>query len=66
MKKTMIFLLLLLVSLSFVACDPIEDREEMTGSITPEQIQATVRFEQIGGKNVHKVMYKCSSPINQT
>lgn len=66
MKKTMIFLLLLLVSLSFVSCDPIEDREEMTGSITPEQIQATVRLEQIGGKNVNKVMFECSSPINCT
>lgn len=63
MKKIMIFSLLV-ASLLFAACDPIEDREKMTGSITADQIQATVRLEQINGKNVNKVLFECSSPIS--
>lgn len=55
---------LLVASLSFVACDPIEDREKMTGSITADQIQATVTVEQVNGKNVNKVKFSCSSPIS--
>ena len=53
MKKIMIFSLLV-ASLSFAACDPIEDREEMTGSITVDQIQATVTVEQIDGHSSDK------------
>ena len=63
MKKIMIFSLLV-ASLSFAACDPIEDREEMTGSITVDQIQATVTVEQIDGQNVNKVFFECKSPIS--
>lgn len=63
MKKIMIFSLLV-ASLLFAACDPIEDREKMTGSITADQIQATVTVEQIDGQNVNKVSFKCSSPIS--
>lgn len=63
MKKLMIFSLLVTV-ISLVACDPIDDRDKMTGSITADQIQAIVKVEQINGKNVNKVTYECSSPIS--
>lgn len=51
-----------LVTLS--ACQPLDNREEMTGNISVEDIQATVRVEQINGKNVNKVFFECSSPIS--
>lgn len=63
MKKIMIFSLLVAV-ISLIACDPIEDRDKMTGSITADQIQATVKVEQVNGKNVNKVTFECTSPIN--
>lgn len=50
--------------LSFVACNPIDDRDSMTGSITADQIKASVTVEQIAGKNVNKISFECSSPIN--
>lgn len=62
--KNIMILTLLMAALSFVACDPIEDRAEMTGSITADQIQATVTVEQIDGQNVNKVKFSCSSPIS--
>lgn len=63
MKKIMIYSLLV-TSLLFAACDPMEDREEMTGSITADEIQATVTVEKIDGKNVNKVSFECTSPIS--
>lgn len=63
MKKTII-LSLLAVVMAFVACSPINDKDEMGGSITADQIIANVIVEKINGKNVNKVMFECNSPIN--
>jgi hypothetical protein len=63
MKKIIIFSFLVSL-LSFVACDPINDRDEMTGSITADQIVASVTVEKLNGKNVNKINFTCSSPIN--
>jgi hypothetical protein len=62
MKK--IFIYTLLSCLFLIACEPVEDSKELTGSITADEIVATVKAEVAdNGKTVNKVILDCSSPI---
>ncbi|WP_297094198.1 hypothetical protein [uncultured Draconibacterium sp.] len=62
MKK--IFLgLTFIAAIFFTACDPIEDRYEMGGAISADEIEATVTVVQEDGQNVNYVICECSSPI---
>ncbi|SHE70878.1 hypothetical protein [Dysgonomonas macrotermitis] len=62
--KKIIILPLLAILISFIACSPIDDREELKGNITADQIDAIVTVETIDGKNVNKIKFECHSPIN--
>lgn len=63
MKKTILYSLMVFL-LAITACTPIDDKDDMTGNLTADQIDATVNIEQIAGKNVNKVTFECHSPIN--
>lgn len=63
MKKTIIYSFIILL-LGMMSCSPIDNKEELTGSITADLIDATVNVEQILGKNVNKVTFECHSSIN--
>lgn len=51
----------LLITLS--ACEPIEDRMEMSGAITAEQLDITATLIQVDGKNSNKVALDNRSPV---
>ena len=62
MKK--IFLgLTIIAAIFFTACDPIEDRYDIGGAITADEIEATVTVVQENGQNINYVKCECSSPI---
>lgn len=63
MKQLFIYLFAFIGCLNFIACDPINDREELGGNISADQIEATVRLEEVNGKKVNKAILDCSSPI---
>lgn len=47
----------------FSACEPIEDRMEMGGAITAEQLDITATLIQVDGKNSNKVALDNRSPV---
>lgn len=51
----------LLITLS--ACEPIEDRMEMSGAITADQLDITATLIQVDGKNSNKVALDNRSPV---
>ncbi|MGV3762035.1 hypothetical protein [Parapedobacter sp.] len=48
---------------AFSACEPIEDRMEMSGAITAEQLDVTATLIQVDGKNSNKVALDNRSPV---
>ncbi|MFC7526049.1 hypothetical protein ACFQRK_18945 [Parapedobacter sp. GCM10030251] len=52
-------LLIMVVS----ACEPIEDRMDIGGAITAEQLDITATLVQVGGKNSNKVVLDNRSPV---
>ncbi|SEL42333.1 hypothetical protein [Parapedobacter koreensis] len=60
-KYSLWFVLLLIAA--FSACEPIEDRMEMSGAITAEQLDITATLLQVDGKNSNKVVLDNKSPV---
>lgn len=62
MKKVLRYYVLGVLSL-FMACDPIEDRIEMGGAITADQLDITATPVVVNGRNSNKVVLDNKSPV---
>ncbi|MCU4163672.1 hypothetical protein [Carboxylicivirga caseinilyticus] len=62
MKKSIIYSLLL-IALGFIACDPIEDREDIGGAITAADLEVTATPLVINGINTNKIVLENHSPV---
>ncbi len=60
MKRLFIYTALL--TAAFTACDPIENRDEMTGAITADQLQISATPVVVNGKNSNKIILENNSP----
>jgi len=63
MKKVIIYSFFIM-AVTFIACDPIENRDNIGSAITADEIEATVTVAQENGLNVNYVYCECSSPIS--
>lgn len=61
MKQFIIFFAL--VATTFIACEPIEDRLEMEGAITADQLNITATPVVVDGQNSNKVVLDNKSPV---
>ncbi|MDH6304493.1 hypothetical protein M2459_001226 [Parabacteroides sp. PF5-5] len=62
MNKSIIYSLLIGLVL-FVACDPVESRDEMTGAITAEQLNVTATPLVVDGVRSNKIILENHSPV---
>lgn len=62
MKKLMIYGLFIL-AVAVVACDPIEDRDSMTGSVTADELDISATPIVVNGVNSNRVILENHSPV---
>ncbi|WP_262246835.1 hypothetical protein [Parapedobacter soli] len=62
MKRFIIYIALL-VTTAYTACDPIENRLDIGGAITAEELNITATPIVVGGKNSNKVVLDNKSPV---
>lgn len=62
MNKSIIYSILM-GFLFLVACDPVENRDDMTGSITADQLNITVTPVEVNGLRTNKLILENRSPI---
>jgi len=62
MKKLIIYCLFI-VAVTFTACDPIEDRDSLTGSVTADELDITATPIIVDGVNSNKVVLENHSPV---
>ena len=65
MKKSIIFSSLIL-SIAFIACEPVENRDTMGGAITADQLKVSATPVVVNGKNSNKVVLTNNSPVLST
>jgi len=53
----------MLFAVALVACDPIEDRQSMTGAISAEQLNIKATPVVVDGKNSNKIILENNSPV---
>jgi len=63
MNRFFLYIIVLMSTVAFVGCDPLEDRLDMGNSITAEQLDVSVTPIVIDGKNTNKVILENRSPI---
>ncbi|GEM_PF-470364 len=62
MNKSIIYSILMGLAM-LIACDPIEKRDEMTGSITADQLDISVTAEVVNGIRSNKLILENHSPV---
>ncbi len=62
MKKLMIYYLFLL-TVAFVACETIEDRDDIGGAISESELDVTATPIVINGVNTNKIVLENNSPV---
>lgn len=63
MKRYIAYITILISTFTLVSCEPIEDRLDMGGAISAEQLNVTAVPLKINGKNTNKVILNNSSPV---
>jgi hypothetical protein len=63
MNKSIIYSMLCGIALFFIACDPVENREEMTGHVTEDQLDVTVTQVIADGVASNKIVVENHSPV---
>jgi len=53
----------MLFAVALVACDPIEDRQSLSGAITAEQLNIKATPVVVDGKNSNKIVLENNSPV---
>jgi hypothetical protein len=61
MKKIIIYIALLV--LGFAACEPIEERDTLSGEVSVDQLEITAEPVVVDGKNTNEVIVENNSPI---
>lgn len=61
MNKSIIYFMLLVVT--FMACDPVVDRESVGGGITADQLDISATLVMVDGKRTNKVIVVNHSPV---
>ncbi|MCD7975986.1 MAG: hypothetical protein LUG51_02075 [Tannerellaceae bacterium] len=61
MKKSIIYLMLL--TIAFIACEPIENRESAGGAITADQLDISATPIVVNGKNSNRIILQNNSPV---
>lgn len=62
MNKSIIYFILLAV-MTFMACDPVVDRESVGGAITADQLDVSATLVTVDGKRANKVIVVNHSPV---
>lgn len=62
MNKSIIYFMLL-VLMTFMACDPVVDRESVGGAITADQLDISATLVTVNGKRANKVIVVNHSPV---
>ncbi|MDR3057780.1 MAG: hypothetical protein LBU84_06525 [Prevotella sp.] len=62
MNKSIIYFILLAV-MTFMACDPVVDRETISGAITVDQLDVSATLVTVDGKRANKVIVVNHSPV---
>lgn len=63
MKRYIAYITILISTFTLISCEPIEDRLDMGGAISAEQLSVTAVPLVINGKNTNKVILNNSSPV---
>ncbi|GHT39637.1 hypothetical protein FACS189437_03560 [Bacteroidia bacterium] len=63
MNKSIIYSILFGAILFFAACDPIENREEMTGHVTEDQLDVSATLIVVDGIQSNKIILENHSPV---
>jgi len=62
MNKSIIYAILIGLVL-FTGCDPVENRDKMTGAITAEQLNISVTAQEVNGVKSNKLILENHSPV---
>jgi hypothetical protein len=62
MKKTIVYFLFLIAGI-FTACDPIEDRDTMTGTLTADELDVSATPIVVDGMNTNKIILENHSSV---